>query len=159
MGILRVSNSFNFEKKIKSFCQPPRYEIDEISDEVAFISMEHLSESEAIAPHLLTLHNFPDMVRFNMPSLIVVPNADEVPHKLSTMLLNVNAESMLGFWCLGETEDDQFVFAYSCHVPKISLNKKLFDETVAILLSNCNRLYQIIDPSAQDADIAQDSQP
>lgn len=150
MGILRVNNSFNFEKKIKSFCQPPRYDLSKLEDGLAFLVV-HPHESEKIDEHILMIRDLDDIVQFSMSSHIMVPPDQKIPHQLSTMLLQINSESLMGFWSLQGTdnEDIAFIFTYDNNVSKMLLNKNLFDEVVADMLESCGMLYQLIEEAEQ----------
>jgi hypothetical protein len=160
MGILRVSSSFNFEKKIKSFCQPPRYELSKLEDGLAFVVV-HPHASEKIDEHVLMIRDVDDIVQFSMPSHIMVPPDQRIPHHLSTALLQLNSESLMGFWSLQGTdnEDIAFIFTYDNNVSKMLLNKNLFDEIVTDMLESCRALYQLIEEVEQLAERGDENEP
>jgi hypothetical protein len=151
MGILRVSNSFNFEKKIKSFCQPPRYELSKFEDAVAIIVV-HPDASERMDDHVMMIRDVDDILQFSMASHIMVMPNEKIPHHLSSALLQINSDSMTGFWSLERMDDSReiaFVFSYNNNIHKMLLNKKLFDEVVTDMFDSCGDLYQMIESAEQ----------
>jgi hypothetical protein len=145
MGILRVSNSFNFEKKIKSFCQPPRYSFSKLEDGLALLVV-HPDASERMDGHVMMVRDIDDILQFSMASRIMVSPSESVPHRLSSTLLEINSGSLMGFWSLERMDNSEiaFVFSYNNNVSKMLLNKHLFDEVVTDMLDNCSNLYRII---------------
>ena len=159
MGILRVSGSFNFEKKIKNFCQPPRYELNKLENGLAFVVV-HPDAPEEIDEHVLVIRDIDDIVQFSMPSHLIVSTGQRIPHHLSSVLLQLNSESLMGFWSLEgiSTKDIAFIFSYSNNVSKTLLNKYLFDEVVIDMLESCSELYQLIEEIEQ-ADRDNENEP
>ena len=150
MGILRVSNSFNFEKKIKSFCQPPRYDLSKLEDGLALLVV-HPEASEKMDEHIMMIRDIDDILQFSMASHIMMAPGEEIPHHLSSTLLEINSESLMGFWSLERVDNPEiaFVFSYGNNVSKMLLNKKLFDEVVTDMLESCGSLYQMIEAVEQ----------
>jgi len=147
MGIMRVSNSFNFEKKIKSFCQLPRYDIEELEEDFAIVNILEL-KSDIEGDHLrfFTIDVVDDIVRFGMPSPVLFEANEIIPDSLSTILLKINSYSSNGFWCLQEMDEEgSHSFIYVYNTPKMSLNKKQFDGIVDELIMGCHIFDQLLD--------------
>jgi hypothetical protein len=144
MSIIRVSGSFNFEKKIRSFCQSPRYHIDELSEDFAMVDIDD-PESDDDYPRFVSISSSGDIVRFCMPGPVVIEVEEPVPHSLSTILLKINSFSRDGFWCLEETDDESHVFAYIYNVSKTSLNKKQFDNIIDELIKGNKIMEEMLE--------------
>jgi hypothetical protein len=152
MSIIRVSGSFNFEKKIRSFCQSPRYQIDELTEDSATVDI-YDPESDDDYPRLVSISHTDDIVRFCMPSPTIIIEVDQpVPHSLSTILLKINSFSHDGFWCLEETDDESHVFAYIYNVSKTSLNKKQFDNIIDELVKGNKIMEEMLVETDDDDD-------
>lgn len=150
MSILRVSNSFNFEKKIKSFCQPPRYDLNKLEDGLAILVV-HPDASEKMDEHIMMIRDIDDILQFSMASHIMIAPGEKIPHHLSTTLLEINSGSLMGFWSLERVDNTEiaFVFSYNNNVSKMLLNKKLFDEVITDMFDSCSDLYQMIETIEQ----------
>lgn len=146
MGIMRVSNSFNFEKKIKSFCQLPRFEIEELEENFAVVNIYDPEDPDGNYHHFMTIDLIDDIVQFGMPSPMLFEPDETIPDSLSTLLLKINSYSLDAFWCLEEMDEEgSHAFVYTYNVPKTSLNKKQFDNIVEELISGCGIVEQLLD--------------
>jgi hypothetical protein len=163
MGIMRVSNSFNFEKKIKSFCQPPHYEIEELDEDSAVVNiLDSALDLDDGYHRFFTINLIDDIVQFGMPSPMLFETAETIPDPLSTLLLKINSYSLSGFWCLEEMDEEgSHSFVYTYNVPKISLNKKQFDAIIDELVVGCMVLEEMLDDimTGRDDDEDDDSDP
>jgi len=147
MGIMRVSNSFNFEKKIKSFCQLPRYDIEELTEDFALVNIHELKlDIEGDYHRFFTIDVADDIVRFGMPSAVLFEADEIIPDSLAAILLKMNSYSFNGFWCLEEIDEEgSHSFVYVYNVPKTSLNKKQFDSIIDELIMECGIFEQLLD--------------
>ncbi len=147
MGIIRVSNSFNFEKKIKSFCQLPRFEIEGLDEDSTVVNVldPELDLDEGYHG-FFTIDLIDDIVQFGMPSPLLFETSETVPDLLSTLLLKINSYSLSGFWCLEEMDEEgSHAFVYIYNIPKVSLNKKQFDDIIDELIVECMVLEEMLD--------------
>lgn len=131
MGILRVSHSFNFEKKINSFCKATRYQLDEMGEDFAFIAVQG---ADCLYP--VVIRDIEDVLLFSISINVPISEDDEIPHLLSTFLLQLNADTIKGFWSLEEDEDDNLFYTYNHISPKLFVNKQRFDEIIDDLILN-----------------------
>lgn len=148
MGILRVNSSFNFEKKINSFCKAPRYHIDELRDGLAFLVVE---EDEQKYP--VMIRDIGDTIQFSIAINLVITSDMEIPHALSTILLKINGENATGFWGLEEDDEDKSsMYLYNYNISKNLLNKLQFDQAIDDLISNYELFYEFFDEIEQQFD-------
>lgn len=151
MGILRVNNSFNFEKKIGGFCKAPQHKIEQLQDGFAFLIIQ-----KEDAQYPVMIRDIGDMVQFSIAIDMVITSDMEIPHSLSTVLLKLNGESLTGFWGLEEGEDENketsAMYLYNHNIPKYLLNKSLFDQTIEDLISNYELFYELLDEIEQQFD-------
>lgn len=155
MGIIRVSSAFNFEKKIRSFCQSPRCQIDELTEDFAMVDIDD-PESDDDYPRSVSISNSGDIVRFCMPGPIIIGVDEPMPHPLSTILLKINSFSRDGFWCLEEADDESHMFAYVYIVPKTSLNKKQFDNIIDELIKENKIMEEMLENFMAEAGILEE---
>jgi hypothetical protein len=150
MGILRVNHSFNFEKKIKNFCQSSRYKLDEIDADMAFVKVE-----EEDHKYPVVIRDMEDMVQFSVAISLPIPTDDEnfpFPHLLSTMLLQINGHSQIGFWSLEEDQNDELMYMYNCNYSKVLINKQQFDEAIDDLITNFELFFRIFEDAQEDGE-------
>lgn len=148
MGILRVNNKFDFEKKINSFCKAPQYRLEEIEPSLAMITV---LDSDGIPKHPVMLRESESTVQFCIALDFEFDEIEEIPNSLSTLLLRLNGQSTTGFWSLdmdGDEEDDEEdfpMFFYNYIVPKVLLNQNRFDDAIADLAENYEFFYSLFD--------------
>lgn len=168
MGILRVNNKFNFEKKIRSFCKAPQYYLEEIESDTAFIV---LLDSDGAPKYPVLLYEHEDSVQFCITLGLELEGIEDISESLSTLLLRLNGESNTGFWSLNLSEDDDTddeieddeagdyeladddmdnknvipMYFYNYIVPKVLLNQNRFDDAIADLAGNYEFFYSLFD--------------
>ncbi len=74
---------------------------------------------------------------FVVPSMAQFPNVDEVPGIISTLLLQRNVRSTLGFWCLANL-DGQETFCFMHNVDRAHLDSALFGRLARRMVAECD---------------------
>jgi hypothetical protein len=83
-------------------------------------------------------------LEFSVPSKFTFADEDDIPHRLSSILLAKNAEFKIGFWCIEKIQGEH-TFSVM-HNQEISLlDSAHFGRIVRKLISECDDFEEAID--------------
>lgn len=129
-----------FQRTVQKYCAEHGWDIAEINDRKAKLKFEAASGSNQV----LYIIRYETTLEFSVPSKFMFPNDDEVPHRLSTILMGKNSEMKIGFWCL-EKIQGEVVFSIM-HNQEISLlDSEYFGGIVRKLVSECDEFEVAVD--------------
>lgn len=123
----------NFERTIRRFCDDHGWVIAEISNRSAVIRFNMSSgrkQTVYITKHETTLE-------FDCPSGACFDSQDDIPHLLSTILLERNARNKIGFWCI-ETIGSRLVFSYMHNAELRLIDSQFFARIIRALIQECD---------------------
>ncbi len=122
-----------FNDLIKSHCANIGWSITELKDESAKIdfSMESGRKQTVYAIQ------YGSVVELSVPSAFAMDSEDEVPHILSTALLQKNSQYKLGAWCI-EKISDKYVYSIMHNCDMRFFDKDNFVQIVKHLITECD---------------------
>lgn len=85
-----------FNDLIKSHCSNIGWSISELKDESAKIDFS----MESGRKQTVYVIQYGSVIELSVPSAFAMDSEDEIPHVLSTALLQKNAQYKLGAWCI-----------------------------------------------------------
>ncbi len=122
-----------FRSTVERYCAQIGWRIAEIDDRKAVIKFKMNSGRS----QTLYIIRYDTTLEFSVPSIAAFDGRDDVPHLLSTMLLERNAANRIGFWCI-ETIAGKQVFSYMHNAEMELLNTEYFERVVQLLIRECD---------------------
>jgi hypothetical protein len=134
-----VPSQIDFTAFIIQMCSPHNWVVREVDSEHAVIEFT-LDKTRS---QTLFIFGFDDDVEFSVPSFAAFESLDKVPHLISSSLLQINAKTKIGFWCM-EQIGDKLVYTYM-HNARISLlDEKVFGEIVTTLIQRVDEFENLL---------------
>lgn len=133
-----------FQRTIKDYCNRCGWRIAEIDDSYAkliFTMPSGQDQALFIVPYQSTLE-------FSVPSALMVDRLEDIPHELSTKLLQRSSETKIGFWCIEEIGDN-YVYSYMHNAEIQLINLEYFANVVQTLIIECEEFEQQLGQFAQ----------
>ncbi|WP_293296923.1 MULTISPECIES: hypothetical protein [unclassified Microcoleus] len=135
-----IFSSFKFRSTIEGYCQTIGWNISSIDNRIATIKFNMDSGST----QTLFIVKYDSTLEFSCPSGLKFDDEDDIPHRLSTLLLTQNATYKLGFWGI-ETIGGKQTFSI-IHNAEISLiDVTYFARVVTKLVEECDKFEQTIE--------------
>jgi hypothetical protein len=97
----------------------------------------------------LFVFGFDNSLEFSVPSFAAFDSLDNVPHLISSTLLQINAKTKLGFWCL-EHIGERFVYTFMHNADLSSVDEVVFKEIVTTLIQRVNEFENLLENMAKD---------
>lgn len=132
-------SSYNFRTTIQNYCRQLDWDIADINNSRVILrfNMDFGTQTVFIIKYENTLE-------FSCPSGLKFNSIEEVPHVLSTVLLQRNAQSKFGFWCIEEiSEKLVFSVMYNAEITLIDVN--YFNRIVSYLVIECEEFEKLIE--------------
>jgi hypothetical protein len=130
----------SFPRTIQKYCGEHGWDIADLNDQKAKLRFEAASGNMQI----LYVIRFDTTLEFSVPSKFTFPSEDEVPHRLSTILMGKNAELKVGFWCL-ERIQGEFTFSIMHNQDISLLDSEWFGGIVRKLVGECDDFEVAVD--------------
>lgn len=127
----------DFEHKVKDYCRRWGWNIAEIDSSHAtliFTMASGRDQTLYVVPYQTTLE-------FSVPSMAMFEDLDDIPHYLSTTLLQRNASKKIGFWCI-EIIGDNYVYSYMHNAELQLITPDYFGAVVRELVAECEAFEQ-----------------
>jgi len=144
MSINQLFSGINFERTISRYAKHYGWLISEIDDRHAVIKFQMKSGRQQV----LYIIRYDDTLEFSVPSLFQFDSEDEIPHHFSTLLLQRNAQTKIGFWCI-EDINQKFIFSNMHNAELSFINRDYFGRVVSALVTECDdfegTLLQLLD--------------
>jgi hypothetical protein len=122
-----------FRSTIERYCSEIGWRIAEIDSRRAVIRFRMDSGRR----QTLYIIRYDETLEFSVPSGLAFDERGDVPHGLSTLLLERNATKKIGFWCLENIADRKvFSFMHNAHIAL--LNTQHFEHVVRALIRECD---------------------
>lgn len=130
----------NFRRTIERYASESNWRIADIND-VRAIMRFNMSSGRT---QTLFIIRYDSTLEFSVPSGLKFGAVDDVPHYLSTLLLQRNREPKVGFWCLEEISGK---LVYSCmHNAELQLiDSRYFRRVVSMLVDECDDFEECIE--------------
>ncbi len=120
-------------------CSAHNWVIREIDDEHAVIEFS----VDKTRTQTLFIFSFEDYLEFSVPSFAAFDAPENIPHILSTSLLQINAKTKIGFWCV-EKIGEKSVFTFMHNASLAQLNETLFGEIVTTLIQRVEEFENLL---------------
>ncbi|BCY17818.1 hypothetical protein hrd7_16670 [Leptolinea sp. HRD-7] len=129
----------NFSSFIKRMCAASNWVTRELDDEHAIIEFT-LDQTRS---QTLFIFIFGDELEFSVPSFAAFDSLDAVPHFISSTLLQVNAKTKIGFWCL-EQIGNKIVYSFMHNAKIEAIDEKQFMEIVMTLVQRVDEFESLL---------------
>ncbi len=123
----------DFQALIQGFCDEIGWKIAEINEKRAVLGFN----MESGRSQTLFILRFDDTLEFSVPSIAAFESEDQIPHQLSTMLLQRSSQKKIGFWCIEQIGGKQ-TFEYMHNERLEHLNATFFAQVVESLINECD---------------------
>ena len=135
----------SFKNDMKSYCRQAGWSIDSIEDDHLTIRFSMESGREQI----VYIINYNSIIEFSVPSIAMFNNQDDIPHNISTELLQKNSKFGIGAWSI-ETIGENYVYSvmYNCTLEE--LGGELFEKVVLTLRDECDTFDCVVQEILED---------
>ncbi len=135
----------NFQKTVNKYCAKIGWNIAELTDKKAVLDFE----MDSGRTQRLYIIRYDTTLEFSVPSIYHFESTDDIPHFISTILMQKNSTKKIGFWCIEEISDEQY---YSVmHNAEIELmNEDYFAQVVRTLINDCDDFETTIEKMNED---------
>lgn len=139
MSIRNLFSGVNFANTVRKYCADNGWNVADLSDDRAVLRFT----MESGRRQTLFIIRYEATLEFSVPSEFTFDSEDEVPHRLSTILLRRSSESKIGFWCLEKIGGK---YVYSCmHNAEIDLlDSHFFAKVVRRLTRECDDFEEML---------------
>ncbi len=134
-----VQSPVDFMAFINRMCDAHNWKVREVDDEHAVIEFI----LEKTRSQTLFVFSFEEEVEFSVPSFAAFESMDKVPHLISSSLLQINAKTKIGFWCM-EHIGDKLVYTYMHNANITQLDEKNFSEIVTTLIQRVDEFENLL---------------
>lgn len=140
MSFESLFSGVNFASTVRKYCAANGWNIADLNDSCATLRFTVNSKRTKT----IFIIRYDLTIEFSVQSMAIFDSHDEIPHFLSTLLLERNAEKKIGFWCIEKIKNK---FIYSCmHNAKIQLlDKDHFADIVNTLINECDDFEEKIE--------------
>ncbi len=128
-----------FSAFINRMCAASNWAVRELDDEHAIIEFT-LDQTRS---QTLFIFSFGDELEFSVPSFAAFDSLEDVPHFISSTLLQVNAKTKIGFWCL-EQIGNKMVFSYMHNAHMNLVDEKQFIDIVMTLVQRVDEFETLL---------------
>lgn len=130
-------SSHNFQSTIRRYCAQLNWKISELTPAIAVLSFRMRSGRA----QTVFISRFQTTLEFSCPSSMQFGSFQNIPHKLSSLLLRENRKHKFGFWCIEELENGPLFCVM--HNAEIGLmDASFFEKVVEALVIQCERFDQ-----------------
>lgn len=124
---------------ITDMCGAQNWKITESDNEHAIIQFA-VNEARS---QTLFIFGFDDSLEFSVLSFAAFDTLEDIPHLISTTLLQINAKTKIGFWCL-EQIGNQFVYTYMHNTIMTNMTKEDFAEIASSLVQRVEEFENLL---------------
>jgi len=129
-----IFSSFKFRSTIESYCRTLGWKISSIDSRTAVIRFD----MESGSTQTVFIIKYDSTLELSCPTGLKFDDIDDIPDRLSTLLLRKNAEYKLGFWGIEEISNKQ-VFSI-IHNAEMSLTDvDYFCRVITQLVQECDK--------------------
>jgi hypothetical protein len=124
---------------VTRMCAAHQWKITESDFEHAVIQFA-VNETRS---QVLFIFGFDTALEFSVPSFASFDSLENVPHIISTTLLQINAKTKIGFWCL-EQIGDRLVYTFMHNTDMSGITEALFGEIVTSLIQRVEEFETLL---------------
>lgn len=131
--------SGEFAKFINRMCAAFNWKTREFDNEHAVIEFT----VDQLRSQTLFIFCYDDDLEFSVPSFAAFDSMEKVPHYISTSLMQINAKSKIGFWCV-ELIGEKLVYTYM-HNARMSLtDEAAFKDIITTLIQRVDDFENLL---------------
>jgi len=134
-----AESKVSFSDFINRMCAVNSWAVREVDDEHAVIEFT-LDQTRA---QTMFIFSFDEEIEFSVPSFAAFDSLETVPHFISSTLLQVNAKTKVGFWCL-EPIGNKLVYSYMHNAHMHLVDEKQFIEIVMTLIQRVDEFENLL---------------
>ncbi|MDH7569920.1 MAG: hypothetical protein QHJ73_10080 [Armatimonadota bacterium] len=123
----------NFRVTMRRYCQKNGWKILDLDDRRCILSF-HMESGRT---QILYVIRYDTTLEFSVPSMAAFDNVEDIPHYVSTMLLQRNKEPRIGFWCI-EKIGEKHVFSVMHNAEMPLIDAEYFGRVVLFLVHECD---------------------
>jgi hypothetical protein len=128
-----------FQNFITQMCAAHQWKITESDFEHAVIQFA-VNDTRS---QVLFIFGFDNALEFSVPSFASFDSLENVPHIISTTLLQINAKTKIGFWCL-EQIGDRLVYSFMHNTGMDGMPEAQFGEIVTSLIQRVEEFENLL---------------
>ncbi|HEX7557432.1 MAG TPA: hypothetical protein VF338_12460 [Leptolinea sp.] len=132
-------SSSDFKVFILKMCAFHNWKVQQADNEHAVLEFAAGNERS----QTLFIFGFDNEMEFSIPSFAAFDSMENVPHYISTSLLQINAKTKIGFWCL-EQIGDKLVYTYMQNASISNLTEELFKEIVVAIIQRVDEFENLL---------------
>ncbi len=132
-GFSSLFSGLNFRNTIQKYAAQHSWRVAEVDNDHAVLRFSMSSGRTQI----LYIVRYDTTLEFSVPSLLSYDSDSEIPHYLSTLLLQRNASQKYGFWCI-EKVGGKYIFSYMHNAEIQLIDVEYFGKVVRALLNECD---------------------
>jgi hypothetical protein len=129
----------DFMNFITRMCGVHQWKITESDNEHAVIQFA-VNETRS---QTLFVFGFDNSLEFSAPSFAAFDSFENVPHLISTTLLQINAKTKIGFWCL-EQIGDRFVYTFMHNATMAHVSEETFGDIVTSVIQRVDEFENLL---------------
>ncbi len=135
-----IFSSVKFRSTIESYCRENNWPLSHIDNDKAILEFKMESGNE----QTVFIVRYDNTLEISCPSGFKFSDQDDIPHGLSTVLLQKNSQSKIGFWCIEKITGKQ-VFSIMHNIEISLMDAKYFTKVVVYLVNSCDEFEQTIE--------------
>jgi len=124
---------------ISRMCEANKWKITESDSEHVVIQFA-VNEARS---QTLFIFGFDNSLEFSVPSFAAFDSLEDVPHLISSTLLQINAKTKIGFWCL-EQIGNRFVYTYMHNTVMENVTTESFGEIVSSIIERVEEFESLL---------------
>ena len=134
----------DFQSTVERYASENGWKIAEISTGKAILRFSMRSGRT----QTVFIIRYETTLEFSVPSALSFASVDDVPHYLSTLLLQRNRQPKVGFWCIEEISGKQ---VFSCmHNAELKLiDSSYFGRVINALVTECDDFEEVLEDMAR----------
>jgi len=132
-GFSSLFSGLNFRNTIQKYASHHGWRVAEVDSDHALLRFSMQSGRTQI----LYIMRYDTTLEFSVPSLVNFNSENEIPHYLSTLLLQRSTEKKYGFWCI-EKVGGKFVYSYMHNAELQLIDVEYFGRVVRAMLNECD---------------------
>jgi len=128
-----------FADYINRMCTAFNWKTREFDNEHAVIEFT----VDQLRAQTLFIFCFDDDLEFSVPSFAAFDSLEKVPHFISTSLLQVNAKTKIGFWCV-EQIGEKLVYSYMHNASMSQTDESTFKDIITTLIQRVDDFENLL---------------
>lgn len=135
-----IFSAFKFRSTIERYCKTIGWNLYSIDNEMAVIRFS----MESGNTQTLLILKYDSTLEFSCPSGLKFDDLDDVPDRLSTLLLSQNSTYRFGFWCIQKIGEQQtFSIVHNAEMTLIDID--YFRKVITHLIQECDKFEEAIE--------------